>query len=389
MSRPPSALRRLLSCLPALALLSAPPAQAQFAGMGGGPTEVGVVMLEEADAPFQVVLPGRAVAHDQTEIRPRVEGTVEEILYRASERVEAGDLLFRLDSETYDAALAAAEAAQASAQATLTAAQATVDRYQRLSGSSVTQSDLDSATATLAQAQASLKSAEASLKSARLNLERTEIRAPIGGYADLSQVSVGTLVTANQSTALTTITRLDPVYVDVQESSARMLRIRKLLETGSLTRADDLQIDLTLETGDSYEGQGRLVSPGAEVSTTTGTVDFRIEFDNPDRVILPGQFLRVTMTLGSTRAILVPQRATSRASDGTLTAFVAEDGTARQVELTSAGTWQNAWIVTEGVEAGAALIVDGLRNLRDGAEVSPVPVSIDADGLVQDLAAGE
>uniref|UniRef100_UPI00025578C5 efflux RND transporter periplasmic adaptor subunit n=1 Tax=Oceanicola sp. S124 TaxID=1042378 RepID=UPI00025578C5 len=345
------------------------------------------IALQEADAPYRVTLPGRAVAHDQTEIRPRVEGIVEEILFPAGGRVAAGDLLFRLDSETYEVALIAAEAELASAEATRTAAQATVDRYTRLNGVGVTQSDLDSATASLAQAEASVKTAEASLRSARLNLERTEIRSPIDGIVDLAEVSEGALVTANQSDALTSVTRIDPIYVDVQESSARMLRIRKRLEEGSLTRSEDLQIDLQLETGDAYEGQGRLVSPRAEVSTTTGTVDFRIEFENAERVILPGQFLRVTMSLGSTRAILVPQRATSRSSDGTLTAFVARDGKAVEVVLTAAGSWQNAWIVTDGVEVGEQLIVDGLRNLADGAEVTTVPVSIDENGVVQDTPA--
>ena len=165
-----------------------------------------------------------------------------------------------------------------------------------------------------------------------------------------------------------------------------LLRVRKRLQEGSLTRTDDLDIGLVLETGDTYEGQGRMVSPRSEVSTTTGTVDFRIEFDNPERVILPGQFLRVTITLGETQAILVPQRATSRGSDGSLTAFVAEGDTARQVTLIAQGTWQNAWIVTEGVAPGDQLIVDGLQNLRDGAAISTVPVTINAAGLVEDQA---
>ncbi|PJE30040.1 Multidrug resistance protein MexA precursor [Pseudooceanicola marinus] len=380
--------RRLGATLLSLGLLlHAVPAWAQFGG--GGPTEVGVVALEMGAAPYQVVLPGRAVAHDQTEIRPRVEGLVEEIPYRAGTRVEAGALLFRLETDTYDVALAAAEAQLASAQATETAAQAQVDRYERLEGVGSTQSDLDQARAELASARASVKAAESSLKSARLNLERTEIRSPIAGIVDLAQVSEGALVTANQSQALTTVTTIDPIYVDVQESSARMLRVRKRLEEGSLTRTDDLDIGLVLETGDTYEGQGRMVSPRSEVSTTTGTVDFRIEFDNPERVILPGQFLRVTITLGETQAILVPQRATSRGSDGSLTAFVAEGDTARRVTLTAQGTWQNAWIVTEGVAQGDQLIVDGLQNLRDGAAISTVPVTINAAGLVEDQAAAD
>lgn len=384
---PPSRLLLRRLSLPMLFGVLAAPALAQYAG-GGGATSVGVVTLATEEAPYQVTLPGRAVAHDQTEVRPRVEGVVQEIPFQAGAQVKAGDVLFRLDTETYDVNLSAAEAELASAEASRDDAEATVGRYQRLANVGVTQSDLDTAKAELASAQAAVKSAEASLKSAHLDLDRTVIRSPIDGIVDLSEVSVGALVTANQTDALTTVTTMDPIYVDVQESSARMLRVRKRMEDGTLTPADSLDISLTLETGDTYDGEGKLVSPRSEVSTTTGTIDFRIEFDNPDKVILPGQFLRVTMTLGKTQAIMVPQRATSRSADGTLTAFLAVDGKAKQVNLTSAGTWKNAWIVTDGVADGDKLIVDGLQNLTDGADVTTVAVTIDDEGLVQDVTTG-
>ncbi len=350
-----------------------------------GPTEVGVVALTSQDVPYTVTLPGRAVAHDQTEVRPRVEGVIEEVTYTSGATVAAGDLLFRLDTDTYTAALDAAKASKASAESTLAAATSTVTRYRKLNGVGITQSDLDTAEASLAQAQATLAASEAALKTAQLNLDRTEIRSPINGIVDLPQFSVGALVTANQSDALTTVTAIDPIYVDVQESSARMLRVRDRIATGTLKPIDPLGIVLTLETGATYQGAGTLVSPRTEVSTTTGSVDFRIQFDNPDRLILPGQFLRVALTLGTTQAILVPQRATSRSSDGSLTAFVVSDGKAKQVTLTSSGTYRNAWIVTDGVTTEDMLIVDGLRNLRAGAEITTVPVTINDDGLVEDM----
>ncbi|MBT9384537.1 efflux RND transporter periplasmic adaptor subunit [Pseudooceanicola sp. CBS1P-1] len=379
------ALRRTL----AVAALIAMPglALAQSAGKSG-PTEVGVVTLQTASVPYDVTLPGRAVAKDQTEIRPRVEGTIEAINYTAGRSVKAGDILFTLDSDTYDVALAAAQAEKASGEAAVSAAQATVNRYERLNGVGVTQGDLETAQTSLASAKATLSSAEASLKSAQLNLDRTVIRSPIDGVVDVPEFSVGALVTANQTDALTTVTRLDPIYVDVQESSARMLRVRQMISDGTMTPGDKLDATLTLETGQVYEGKGTLVSPSALVSTTTGSLDFRFEFSNPDQLILPGQFLRVELTLGTTQAVLVPQRATDRSSDGTLTAFIAADGVAKQVVLTSKGSYQNAWVVTSGVQAGDKLVVDGLRDLKAGAKITTVPVTINAQGVVQDATGG-
>ncbi|WP_238379778.1 efflux RND transporter periplasmic adaptor subunit [Celeribacter ethanolicus] len=352
-------------------------------------TEVGVMVLSETEVPFTTTLPGRAVAKEQTEIRPRVEGVIEEIAYTAGQRVEAGDLLFRLDAETYEAAYASAEAARDSAEATLITAQAAYDRYTKLEGVGASTSDLESARATLAQAKASVKSAEADLKQAQLDLDRVEIRSPIAGIPDVPEFSVGSLVTANQSDALTTVTRLDPIYVDVSESSARLMRIREQVDAGTLTPGKQLDVTLTLENGEVYDGKGTLISPGVTVSTTTGSIDLRFEFDNPDRLILPGQFLRVDVTLGTSKAILVPQRATTRQSDGTLTAFVAEDGTAHQVTLSYSETANNAWIVTDGVSVGDEIILDGLTNLTDGATITTVPVTINDAGVVEDAASDD
>lgn len=350
-----------------------------------GPTEVGVVTLEEASVPFSVTLPGRAVASAQTDIRPRVGGMIEEIAYEPGSRVEAGDVLFRLEAATYEAALAAAQAQKTGAEVAVSTAEATVSRYARLEGTGVTTGDLQTAQASLAQAQATLSAAEADLQTAQLNLDRVTIRSPIAGIVGVSAVSIGAIVTANQADALTTVTATDPIYVDVAESSARIMRVRAQLSSGALQPGDRLEAVLTLENGATYSDTGALVTPGLEVSTTTGAVDMRFQFGNPDRMILPGQFLRVQITIGQRRAVLVPQRATERQSDGSLTVYVAEDGVARQVTLSTSGTYQNAWIVTDGVVAGQAVIVDGLTNLRGGAEVRPVPVAINAQGVVEDL----
>lgn len=378
------AVRQKILIYATLALLAGQ-ATAQDGGRGPqGPVEVGVMTTAEEDIPYTITLPGRAIAYQQTGIRPQVGGEVLEIAYDPGRPVRAGDVLFRLDPETLAAALAAAEAAVTGAEASLEQAQNTVERYRRLEGSGVSAVDRANAEVAVRQAEADLKSAEAARDAARLSLQRTEIVSPLDGMADVAAVSVGDLVTANQSETLTTITQLDPIYVDVSESSARMLRNRDRFNAEQLMTDGRVQTQLILETGEEYVGTGRIVSPGIAVSPTTGTVPIRLRFDNPRRMILPGQFLRVQMTLGSTRAVLVPQRATSRASDGTLTAFVARDGKAVQVTLHETGSYRNAWIVTQGIIPGEELILDGLDNLRAGAGITTVPVTIDAQGVVRE-----
>lgn len=371
------------TCLGIICLcLAAGGAAAQ--GTGGaprGPRSVGVVTVAGADVPYTVELPGRAVAFEQADIRPRVEGMVREIAYLPGARVKVGDVLFRLERDSYEATETAAEAAVSQADSAAQAAQVTLDRYTKLEGAGVAKETVDAARVASLQAQASLKSAQAALKTAQLQLDWTEIRSPIDGIPDVPAVSVGALVTASQTDALTTVTRLDPIYVDVAESSARMSRVRERIRSGDLKPGDQVSMTLTLENGQVYDATGELVSPGILVSQTTGTFNIRVRFPNPNQDILPGQFLRVQATLGTTRGLLVPQMATSRDATGVLSAFVVRDGKAAQVTLTDAGVYRNSWIVTGGIEAGDSLIVEGLKNLRAGAEVTPTPVTIDADGV--------
>ncbi len=361
------------------------PVSAQPVMQGNRETVVGVVTLERQQVPFSTTVPGRAVAFEQVDIRPRVGGAISEIVYAAGQRVAVGDVLFRLEDQTYRAEVASAEAEVALAQASISAAQTTVKRYESLVGKGVTDEELAAARVALLQSQADLSAAQAALEIARLDLDRTVIKSPIAGFADVASVSAGALVTENQTDALTTITRIDPIYVDVEESSRRIGEVRNKIDSGQLSPGETLAIRLMLETGQTYAGQGQMVSPGTSVSTTTGTTEFRLQFDNPDRRILPGQFLRVDITLGTTEAVLVPQGATSRSSGGDLTAFVAVDGKAEQRILQAAGSYRNAWIVTDGVTDGEALIVDGLSTLTDGAAVKTVPVTISDEGVVTEI----
>ncbi|SFN85049.1 membrane fusion protein, multidrug efflux system [Cohaesibacter marisflavi] len=361
------------------------------AAMGGsdqGPLPVGVITLEQADVPYEVTLPGRAVAYEQVSIRPRVNGVIAQIAYQPGRPVKVGDLLFRIDNETYEASVQSAEAEVASAKASLEGAQITLERYKKIEGTGISSADVKDAEVSLHQAEASVKTAEAALRTAKLNLEWTEIRSPISGIPEVADVSVGSIVTSNQTTALTTVTRLNPIYVDVQESSVRMLSIRNLVENGFIKRADKLSLKLQLETGETLDGEGTLRSPGTSVSTTTGTVALRMEFDNPKRMVIPGQFLRVDATLGTSEAILVPQGATQRASDGSLTVYVAREGKVAVATLDEIGSYQNNWIVTGGVETGDQIIVDNIRNLREGIEIKTIPVEY-VDGVIKEVTDGD
>ncbi|WP_305346342.1 efflux RND transporter periplasmic adaptor subunit [Cypionkella sp.] len=359
-------------------------AQTPPGGVPQGPTGVGTVTMQTVEVPYIRTLPGRAVAFETGEIRARVSGVVEEILYAAGDNLNPGDPMFRIENLTYVAAFASAKAALAGAMVQRDTAQATVDRYMTLQGSAVSKADLQTAQATAAAAVASYAAAQAAVDVAQLDLDRTTVRSPIAGIAGISNVSIGALVTANQTDALATVTRLDPIYIDVSDSSAGMLRIRAQIDDGSLKMGTKVGVALVLEDGQTYDGEGTVVVLGNVVSASTGTFDLRVQFDNPKRLILPGQFLRVQLTLGTTSAKLVPQRATGRNSDGTLTVFVAKDGVAKKVALTSSGSQDNAWIITGGIEDGDLVIVDGLTNLRDGTAIKPVPVTIDADGVVHD-----
>ena len=370
----------------ALLVLSVAPApsSAQAPGRDMPPREVGVVTAGISDVPQIVTLPGRAVAFESGAVRPRVGGLIEAITYRTGQHVTPGTPMFQLETDSLDSALAAAEAAEAGAISAQEGAAATVDRYRRLEGKGVTQVELEVAQVALSQTTARLSAARAELQTARLERERATITAPIGGEAGAPTVTVGSIVTANQAEALATVTRTDPIYVDLAASSTRVLEGQRRISDGLMTRMSPPGITLILEDGRAFGEPGEIVARGSTVSTTTGTIDLRLQFRNPDRLILPGQFLRVDLTLGTIRAVLVPQRATTRLPDGSLGVFVARDGRAQRAVLTEAGVWRNAWAVTDGVAPGDQLIVDGLSNLRDGEPVRPVAVTLDETGVVVD-----
>jgi len=352
-----------------------------------GPKEVGVVAVKAESVPLVSTLPGRAVARDAVDIRPRVDGFVTEVLYNPGQPIKAGDPMFRIDPTTYEAAVEEARANLASAKAAVPQAEAAYERARRLQGSGSTQAALEQAQATMEQAQAAATAAEAALKLAETQLSWTTIASPLDGLPSVAAVSPGDLVTSGQSDALATVTQLDPIDVDMYEPSARLQRIRDRIESGQIELSQTLKAQLTLENGATYAATGEMVAPGYTVSTSTGAIDFRFRFDNPERRILPGMFVRGTIEIGRIQAILVPQMAATRSRDGTLSAWVAEDGKAAKRVLTEEGVHQNSWIVTAGLQAGDALIVNGITGLAEGAEIAATPVEIDENGVVRDLPA--
>lgn len=330
-------------------------------------------------------IPGRAVAYQQANIRPRVDGVIQSILYQAGKELTKGDPLFQLDEEIYLAQVATDQASVSTAEANLTVSNTSYKRALGLKGSGFTVADVEQAKATLANATATLSAAKAALNFSKTQLSWTTIRSPLNGVADVAAVSVGDLVIGGQSDALTVITQLDPIDVDMLVPSARILSVRSQIKDGTLALNEKIKATLTLENGEVYETMGILLVPGSIVSTSTGTVSMRFRFDNPDRRILPGMFLRGDVEVGEVQAFLVPQRAAKRQNNGQLSAFIIRsNGSAEQILFNDSGTWQNNWIVTEGVTAGQQIIIDGLKTVKLGTKVKPVEASIDTNGLVKD-----
>lgn len=371
----------------ALMLAGLPLAAQTAGGAAAKPREVGVITAEKQEVPRSYVLPGRAVAYEEADIRPRMTGVITEILYEPGRAITRGTPMFRMDDTSARADLRAAEAAVGSARAEVNVSRSALDRAERLVGSGVTQADLETARAAYEKAAATLQSAEAALELAGIELGWTTVTSPIDGVSGLPQVSVGDLVTASQTDALAVVTRLDPIEVDMFEPSARMLQIRDEIESGRIRAADQLNITLTLENGTTYASKGALVASGNQVSPTTGTVEFRFRADNPDGRILPGMFLRGELEIGRIEGVLVPQMITTRDRAGALTVWLVEDGKAVQRRIVADGSHQNAWVVVEGLEGGEQMVVDGTTNLRAGADLVPVPVRIDENGVVRDTAA--
>lgn len=354
------------------------------AGAAKPPSPVSVVIMQRAEQPLTTLLPGRADAFQSAEIRPRVSGIIKEIAFKEGSEVKEGDLLYKIEDDTYRAQVAQAQASLAKAEASIPSAEANLARYERLVGSGATQIEFENAKVTLLQAKADVAEAKAALNSAQINLDLTEIHAPFEGVTSSSKFSIGNVVTANQADALTTLRRLDPIYIELTESSANLLRLKQAIAAGRLSDGDEkTDIQLTLEDGIEYPHVGKLDMSEMAVSETTGTYSIRAVFDNPDNMILPGMYVRATVTVGKENGYLIPQRAANRNARGELTAkFVNAQNIVETRTFTESNVSGNNWLVAEGINDGDKLIVDGFQWIGDGAPVAPVEATVDAKGFV-------
>lgn len=343
--------------------------------------QVSVVVLHPQPVAITAELPGRVSANLIAEVRPQVNGIIKSRVFKEGSEVKAGDLLYEIDPAPYQAALDSALAAQQKAEAAAVNAKIRADRYnellQRNAGS---RQDADDANATYAQAQADVASTKASVETARINLAYTKVTAPIEGRVDKSALTPGALVTANQATALTTIRKLDPINVDVTQSSTNLLRFRAAVDSGKLKfTGPNVAVKLKLDIGAEYKQSGKLEFAEANIDETTGTFTVRAEFPNPERILLPGMFVRAVIQEGiAENSFLLPQRGVGRNTKGEATGkFVTAEGKVEERVLTTRRSIGNSWLVDTGVKDGDKLIVEGAQLVRAGQAVTPVEVSVD------------
>ena len=338
------------------------------------PTPVGVMIVATQSQAIQVELPGRSKSFLEAEVRPQVSGIITERGFVEGKEVTKGQSLYQIDSATYKAALVSAEADLARANAALESAKAKAARYQTLvKTNAVSVQDFDEAKAAYKEALASVTVAEAAINTAKINLEYTEVKAPISGRIGKSSVTAGALVIANQSNTLATIQQLDPINVDIAQSSAQLLRLKSKLKAGKLLKSDNAAVTLILEDGSTYDQQGIMQFAEVSVDEATGSVTLRAEFPNPDGVLLPGMYVRARLDTGKDpQAILVPQRAITRNTKGQAMAMVVNQDNNVEVRIvTTAEVINNNWRIVDGLTPGDKLIVEGLQKIRPGAKVAP------------------
>ncbi|HSQ99961.1 MAG TPA: efflux RND transporter periplasmic adaptor subunit [Sphingomicrobium sp.] len=348
-------------------------------GRGGrdGPVTVGYVVIQQGSAPLEQQLPGRVAAFQIADVRPQVNGVILRRLFREGSVVRQGQTLYQIDPSIYNAQAAQASANLQSARAQAEAARTLADRYRPLvEQQAISKQDYTNAVAQARVAEASVAQNAANLRTARITQRYTRVPAPITGRIGLSNVTEGALVTANQASALTTITRLDPVYVDIQESAADLLALRRALSQGGAVPTS-AQVRLLLPDGSFYGFTGTVEFSEVVVDQTTGTVTLRARFANPQSILLPGMSVSAQFAQAiDTSAFLVPQQAISRDPQGNASLFVVGPGNRAVQRVVVADRTQGPyWVVTQGLAAGEKVITQGTGNLRDGAQIKPVPAS--------------
>lgn len=340
------------------------------------PPEAGYVVLQSQSVPLTLTLPARTTAFEQSEVRPQVSGIIRSRQFTEGALVHEGDVLYRIDPRAYESAASQARADLASASATRDATKARAERFVELAKSGVvSRQDLLDAQAAGDAATASAERARAALEAAQLNLGFTQIRAPITGRIGRSIVTTGALVSNAQAAPLTTIQRLDPIFVDIQQSSSALLAFRRQLSGGDLARAS-AEVRLILEDGSRYPEAGTLQFAESVVDPATGTVTVRARFPNKDGLLLPGMYVRAEFApLEAKSAILAPQQGISRDVKGNATAVVVgADDKAEIRQVVADRTVGDQWLVSSGLAAGDKLVIEGLGKVKAGQKVKPVAI---------------
>ena len=345
-------------------------------GFGGTPT-VGYVVIQQGSAPLEQELPARVAAFQIADVRPQVNGVILKRMFREGSMVRQGQTLYQIDPSIYNAQAAQASANLQSARAQAEAARTLAARYKPLvEQQAISKQDYTNAVAQARQADASVAQNSAALRTAQINQRFTRVPAPITGRIGLSNVTEGALVTANQTDALTTITRLDPVFVDIPESAADLLALRRALAQGGVVPTSAM-VRLKLADGSDYGLTGKVEFSQVVVDQSTGTVTLRAVFPNPQALLLPGMFVNAQFAQAvDTSAFLVPQQAVTRDPQGNATLFVVGPGNrAVQRTVVAVRTQGPYWVVTQGLAPGEKVITQGLANVKDGAQIKPVPAS--------------
>jgi membrane fusion protein (multidrug efflux system) len=346
------------------------------------PPEVGVVTLKNEPLKITTELPGRTSAFRVAEVRPQVSGIILKRNFVEGSDVKAGQSLYQIDPATYQAAYDSAKADLAQAEANARVAQLTITRYKPLLGTKyISQQDYDTAAGTAAQTAAAAQAARANVETARINLAYTKVTSPISGRIGKSSVTEGALVSSGQTTALATVQQLDPMYVDVTQSSDEFLRLRAELESGQLKQNDGkANVTLLMQNGNAFNQTGTLEFSDVTVDETTGSITLRAVFPNPDNRLLPGMFVRARLDEGTNPdALLVPQQGVTRTPTGQATAMVVgADNKVESRSITANQAFGDKWLVTEGLKAGDRVITTGIQRAKPGAQVTPQEVSDDA-----------
>lgn len=343
------------------------------------PPEVVTLTIAPQRLELTTELPGRTSAYLVAEIRPQVNGIIQKRSFREGSDVKAGQLLYQIDPSPFQVALDSARASLGKAQANLPSVRSRAERYRELlADNAVSRQDYDDSVAAVDQAKAEIEYWKAQVEAARINLGYTRVNAPISGRIGRSSVTDGALVTAYQPASLATIQQLDPIYVDVTQSSAELLRLKRNLESGQLSadRKNGKAVRILLEDGSPYPLEGRLQFREVTVDPATGSYTVRIVVPNPDHLLLPGMFVRAVVQEGiAERAILAPQQGVSRNTKGEAVALIVDDtGTVQQRVLTLNRAIGDQWLVSSGLSAGDRLIVEGMMNVRPGTQAKAVPL---------------